>query len=66
MKIKVGKEIVRREEVEPEGERLMVNEDLDVAVLEPGRETLRSRRRRAAYADVMDELDDMVSDFDDE
>ena len=66
MKIKVGKEIVRREEVEPEGERLMVDEDLDVAVLEPGRETLRSRRRRAAYADVMDELDDMVSDFDDE
>lgn len=58
MKIKVGKEIVRREEVEPEY--------LDVAVLEPGRETLRSRRRRAAYADVMDELDDMVSDFDDE
>lgn len=58
MKIKVGKEIVRREEVEPEY--------LDVAVLEPGRETLRSRRRRAAYADVMDELDDMVSDFDEE
>ena len=44
----------------------MVDEDLDVAVLEPGRETLRSKRRRAAYADVMDELDGMVSDFDDE
>ena len=38
----------------------MVDEDLDVAVLEPERETLRSKRRRAAYADVMDELDDMV------
>ena len=42
----------------------MVDEDWDVAVLEPGRETLRSKRRRAAYADVMDELDGMVSDFD--
>ena len=39
----------------------MVDEDLDVAVLEPGRETLRGKRRPA---DVMDELDDMVSDFD--
>ena len=45
---------------------MMKVEDLDVAQLEPGRETLRSRRRRAAFADVMDELDDMVSDFDDE
>ena len=35
------------------------------AALEPERKTLRSRRRRAAYADVMDELDNMVSDFDD-
>ena len=43
----------------------MVDEDMDVAVLEPERETLRSRRRRAAYADVMDELDNMVSDIDD-
>ena len=43
----------------------MVDEDLDVAALEPERETLRSRRRRAAYADVMDELDNMVSDIDD-
>ena len=42
----------------------MVDEDWDVAVLEPGRETLRSKRRRAAYADMMDELDGMVSDFD--
>ena len=38
---------------------------MDVAALEPERETLRSRRRRAAYADVMDELDNMVSDIDD-
>ena len=43
----------------------MVDEDLDVAVLEQGRETLRSKRRRAAYADVMDELEVLVSDFDD-
>ena len=56
----------RRGEVEPDGQRMMEVEDLDVAQLEPGRETLRSRRRRAAFADVMDELDDMVSDFDDE
>ena len=44
----------------------MVDEDLDVAVLEPGREMLRSKRRRAAYTDVIDKLDDMVLDFDDE
>ena len=44
----------------------MVDEDLDVAVLEPGRETLRSKRRRAAYANVLDKLGDMVLDFDDE
>jgi hypothetical protein len=43
----------------------MVDEDMDVAALEPERETLRSRRGRAAYADVMDELDNMVSDIDD-
>ena len=43
----------------------MVDEDLDVAAFEPERDTLRSRRRRAAYADVMDELDNMVSDIDD-
>ena len=42
----------------------MVDEDLDVAVLEQGRETLRSKRRHATFADVMDELDNMVSDFD--
>ena len=43
----------------------MVDEDMDMAALEPERETLMSRRRRAAYADVMDELDNMVSDIDD-
>ena len=43
----------------------MVDDYMDVAALEPERETLRSRRRRAAYADVMDELDNMVSDIDD-
>ena len=45
---------------------MLVDENLDVAVLEPGRETLRSKRRRAPYADVMYELDDMVLDFDEE
>ena len=35
--------------------------DLDDAILEPTRETLSSRRRRAAYDDVLSELD---ADFD--
>ena len=37
----------RREEVDPEGERLeqMMVEDLDLAILEPGREARRSGRR---------------------
>ena len=58
----------RREEVEPERERLeqMVIEDLNESILEPARESLRSRRRRAAFAAVIDELDDWISDVDDE
>ena len=58
----------RREEVEPEGERLeqMVIGDLNEAILEPARESLRTRRRRAAFAAVVDELDDLISDVDDE
>ena len=41
--------------------------DLDDAILEPGRETLRSRRRRAALDEVMDELEaDLDSEYDDE
>ena len=48
VKIKIGRQITRqREEVRPEGEVLdeMPVTDLDDAILEPGRETLRSRRR---------------------
>ena len=54
--------------MEPEGERLgqMVAEDLNEGILEPGRESLRSMRRRAAFAAVIDELDDLISDVDDE
>ena len=54
--------------MEPEGERLeqMVVEDLNEAILEPARESLRTRRRRAAFAAVVDELDDLISDVDDE
>ena len=54
--------------MEPGGERLeqMVVEDLNEAILEPARESLRSRRRRAALADVIDDLDDLSSDVDDE
>ena len=69
MKIKVGRAIERRrDDVEPEGERLgqMVAEDLNEGILEPGRESLRSMRRRAAFAAVIDELDDLISDVDDE
>ena len=44
----------------------MVIEDLNEAILEPARESLRSRRRRAAFAAVIDELDDLILDVDDE
>ena len=53
----------RRDEEPSEGE---LAEDLNVAVLEPSRETLSSRRRRAALSEVLDELYDLVSDIDDE
>ena len=39
---------------------------LNEAILEPARESLRTRRRRAAFAAVVDELDDLISDVDDE
>ena len=54
--------------MELERERLeqMVVENLNEAILEPARESLRSRRRRAALADVIDELDYLISDVDDE
>ena len=53
--------------MEPERERLeqMVVENLNEAILEPARESLRSRRRRAALADVIDDLDDLITDVDD-
>ena len=70
VKIKIGRQIIRqREEIEPGREVLaeMPVIDLDDAILEPGRESLRVRRRRAALADVMDDLeDDLESEFDDE
>ena len=44
----------------------MVIGDLNEAILEPARESLRTRRRRAAFAAVVDELDDLISDVDDE
>ena len=51
--------------MDPEGERLeqMMVEDLNVAILE--RETPSRRRRRAAQAEVIDELDELISDLDD-
>ena len=53
--------------MEPEGEILeqMVVEDLNEAI-QPARESLRSRRRRDALADVIGDLDDLISDVDDE
>ena len=41
----------------------MMVEDLNVAILE--RETPSMRRRRAAHAEVIDELDALISDLDD-
>ena len=55
------------EEIDPEDE---VHEEvacaniLDKAILEPRRESLRARRRRAAYAEVLDELADGSDDSD--
>ena len=60
VKIKIGRKIVRRrDEVEPEGEMPeMEVDDLNDAILEPRRESLSSRRRQAAYEDVLSSLDD--------
>ena len=44
----------------------MLAEDLDVAFLEPARETLRSRRKCDAPSEVINKLDDSISDIDDE
>ena len=55
------------EEIDPEDEVLeeVVGANiLDEAILEPRRESLRARRRRAAYAEVLDELADGSDDSD--
>ena len=54
VRIKIGRQVVRnREQVDPEAEVLQerrVDADtLDDAILEPTRESLRARRRRAAF-----------------
>ena len=61
MRIKTGRQIARN--AEREGP-----EDLNDAILEPVRESLRARRRQAAYKEVINELDDITddSDLDDE
>ena len=61
MRIKTGRQIARN--AEREGP-----ENLNEAILEPVRESLRARRRQAAYKEVIDELDDITddSDLDDE
>ena len=57
--------VPRRLFITYQGQRLLA-EDLNVAFLEPARETLRSKRKRAAPSEVIDELDDFISDNDDE
>ena len=55
------------EEIDPEDEVLEEVAGaniLDEAILEPRRESLRARRRRAAYAEVLDELADSSDDSD--
>ena len=64
VKIKIGRTIVRRrDEVEPEEEMpgQMEFDDLNDAILESRRDSLSSRRRQAAYEDVLTSLD---NDFD--
>ena len=59
------KMVRNREEVDPEAEVLeqVVGDNiLDEAILEPRKESLRARRRRAAYAEFVDEMDDGNSD----
>ena len=47
--------------------KMEVDGNLNDAILEPRRELLSSRRRRAAYEDVLSALDDNFDDdFDDE
>ena len=68
VRIKIGREMVRNhEEVDPEAEVLEEVAGANIlndAILEPRRESLRARRRRGAYAEVLDELDEGSDDSD--
>ena len=68
VRIKIGREMVRHhEEVDPEAEVLEEVAGANIlndAILEPKRESLRARRRRGAYAEVLDELDEGSDDSD--
>ena len=61
LRIKIGRQIVRNQVEEGA-------ENLDDAILEPVRESLRARRRHAAFEEVVDELGEFTddSDFNDE
>ena len=62
VKIKVGRQIVRQRGSENPG-----GENLNDAFLERRRESIGSRRRRAAFKEVMDDLEDgLESDWEQE
>ena len=62
VKIKVGRQIVRQRGSENPG-----GEDLNDAFLEQRRESIGSRRGRAAFEEVMDDLEDgLESDWEEE
>ena len=62
VKIKIGRVIERRrDEEEPAEMPDMEVDDLNDAILMPRRESVSSRRRQAAYEDVLSSLD---NDFD--
>ena len=63
------KMVRNREEVDPEAkvlEQVVGDNILYEAILEPRRESLRARRRRAAYTEFVDDLDDGNSDGSDD
>ena len=64
VKIKIGRVIERRRDEEEPAEGEMPDmevDDLNDAILMPRRESVSSRRRQAAYEDVLSSLD---NDFD--
>ena len=62
VKIKVGSQIVRQRGSENQG-----GEDLNDAFLERRRESISSRRRQAAFEEVMEDLEDgLESDWEEE